>query len=181
MTGYSKSRFLFATSQLVWSVKTCHSISLSASRHIYTPSRSLRSASESFCDVSGPQGQCNKATLNLTVYPWQWWPLPAPLESGDSSVVRAPDSWSKGSGFETPPKRRENVFFSRANFLFCAGGRLYLNTQAPYLCGFEWNNTINWCMVVWCALNLSWDGSSFTWHQPCNKQIALSVHHLSGY
>ena len=32
----------------------------------------------------------------------------------------------------------------------------------------------NCCMVVWCTQNLRPDGSSFTWHQPCNNQIALS-------
>ena len=25
------------------------------------------------------------------------------------------------------------------------------------------------------------DGSSFTWHQQCNNQIAVSVHHCGGY
>ena len=35
---------------------------------------------------------------------------------GDSSVVRAPDSWLKGRGFETPLERRE-IFFSRVDFL----------------------------------------------------------------
>ena len=36
-------------------------------------------------------------------------------------------------------------------------------------------------MVTWCIQNLRWDGSRFTWHQPCNSQIALSVHHFGGY
>ena len=35
---------------------------------------------------------------------------------GDSSVVRAPDSWLKGRGFESLLERREN-FFSRVDFL----------------------------------------------------------------
>ena len=81
MTEYSKSCFLFAMSLLVLSMKTCHSISLSSFRNIYTPSRSLRSASESSSDVSGPLGQCNKAIINLIVYPWQWSLLTALLES----------------------------------------------------------------------------------------------------
>ena len=36
-----------------------------------------------------------------------------------------------------------------------------------------WSDTVNWCMVVWCTQNLRRDGSSFTWHQPCNNQTAL--------
>jgi len=26
-----------------------------------------------------------------------------------------------------------------------------------------------WCMVVWCTQNLRRDGSSFMWHQPCQR------------
>ena len=26
-----------------------------------------------------------------------------------------------------------------------------------------------WCMVVWCTLNLRRDGSSFMWHQSCQR------------
>ena len=36
-------------------------------------------------------------------------------------------------------------------------------------------------MIVWCTQNLPRDGSSFSWHQPCNNQIVLSVHHFAGY
>ena len=28
---------------------------------------------------------------------------------------------------------------------------------------------VKWCMVVWCAQNLRRDGSSFMWHQPCQR------------
>ena len=36
-------------------------------------------------------------------------------------------------------------------------------------------------MVVWCTQNVRRDGSSFTWHQPCNNQnSALSRLHHSG-
>ena len=40
-----------------------------------------------------------------------------------------------------------------------AGGRLQLNTHTPYLCGFEWCDTVTWCMVEWCTQNLHWNGS----------------------
>ena len=36
---------------------------------------------------------------------------------GDSSVVRAPDSWLKGRGFESLLERREMVFFSSVDLL----------------------------------------------------------------
>ena len=49
-----------------------------------------------------------------------------------------------------------------------AGGRLQLNTHAAYLsqCGFEQGH----CKLHGCTQNLRRDGSSITWHQPCNKQ-----------
>ena len=41
------------------------------------------------------------------------------------------------------------------------------------------NNTVsdnvNWCMIVWYTQPLRRRGSSFTWHQPCNNQIALGI------
>ena len=38
-------------------------------------------------------------------------PPPYPMGSGDSLVVRAPDLWSKGRGFESLLGRRENFLF----------------------------------------------------------------------
>ena len=35
----------------------------------------------------------------------------------------------------------------------------------------------NWQIQNVCTFSL-WNGSSFTWHQPCNNQIMLSIHHL---
>ena len=40
-----------------------------------------------------------------------------------------------------------------------AGGRLQLNMHTPYLCGFEWSDTVIWCMVEWCTQNLHQNGS----------------------
>ena len=28
---------------------------------------------------------------------------------------------------------------------------------------------VTWCMVVWCTQNVPRDGSSFMWHQPCQR------------
>ena len=36
-------------------------------------------------------------------------------------------------------------------------------------------------MVAWCTQNVYQNGSSLTWHQPCNNQTALSVYHFGGY
>ena len=115
------------------------------------------------------------------------------LGSGDSSVVRAPDSWSKGRRFESRQDRRENVFlhgqFSVLTLIsvwsvpprvtavarkrsrpYWKKRRLQLSTHAPYVCGLEWSDIVNWCMAVWCTQNLRRDGNSFTWYQPCNNQ-----------
>ena len=53
-----------------------------------------------------------------------------------------------------------------------AGGRLQLNTHALYVCGFALSN-----MDVWCTQNTRVDGSSFMWHQPCQRcKYTTSVH-----
>ena len=105
-----------------------------------------------------------------------------------------------------PCKSGGRIFFSRVNFLcwllfqypfhprvtavahkrsqsFCQKCRWQVTAEHPYtlLCGFEWSDTVNWCMVEWCTQNLHRDSSSFTWHQSCNNQRALSVHHFHGY
>ena len=60
------------------------------------------------------------------------------------------------------------------------GCRFRLNMHAPYACGFACSD-MTWSMVVWCTQNVRRDGSGFMWHQPCNNQAALYVHHLGGY
>ena len=64
-----------------------------------------------------------------------------------------------------------------------AGGKLQLNTRTPYLCGFKWNDTVNWCMVELCTQKMRRDGSSSTWHQSCNNQRAwiLKIRGIKGY
>ena len=81
-----------------------------------------------------------------------------------------------------PCRRGGRVFFSRVNFLCwllfrypfhprvtavalkdpghsakSAGGRLQLNTRT--LCGFEWSQTVTWCIAEWCTQNLRRNGS----------------------
>ena len=92
--------------------------------------------------------------------------------SGYSSVVRAPDSWSKGRGFESLLERRENFLLQGPLSVLTlisvsvpspvlpqqhvkdpghsakrAGGRLQLNTHTPYVCGFAWSDMVHGCMV----------------------------------
>ena len=51
-----------------------------------------------------------------------------------------------------------------------AHGRLQLNmlayTLRMWLC---LKCQVTWCMVVWRTQNLHWNGSSFMWHQPCQR------------
>ena len=83
------------------------------------------------------------------------------LGSGDSSVVKAPDSWWKGRGFESLLERRENFlcwllfrypFHPRVTAAprkrsqsFCQKRRW----QVTYVALHE----VTWCMVVWCTQN----------------------------
>ena len=43
-----------------------------------------------------------------------------------------------------------------------AGGRLQLKIHVPYVCGFEQNDTVSCCMVVWYTQNVCLDGRAFT-------------------
>ena len=74
--------------------------------------------------------------LKCTYSQWQLWLCrfrwkrcnfphsPRYVGSGDSSVVRDPGHSAKS-----------------------AGGRLQLNTNAPYVCGFAWSDMVHGCMV----------------------------------
>ena len=47
---------------------------------------------------------------------------------------------------------------------------------AKHECILRMRLSMKWrdmCLVVWLTLNVRLDGSSFTWHQPCNDQTAL--------
>ena len=110
--------------------------------------------------------------------------------SGDSSAVRAPDSWLKGHGFESLPERRE-IFFSRVNFLcwllfrypfhprvtavarkrprsFCQKCRWQVTAKHAYTLRM-WLNMK--CHGAWLygVHRTRRDGSSFLWHQPCQR------------
>ena len=43
------------------------------------------------------------------------------------------------------------------------GGRLQLNTHALYMCGFAWSDMLHG------VHRTRWNGSSFMWHQPCQR------------
>ena len=110
---------------------------------------------------------------------------------GDSSVVRATDSWSKGRGFESLQERRENfllqgqlsvltLYFGirstpvlpavarKRPRLFCQKCRWQVTAKHAYtLC--------LWLCMKWYGAWLYGvhrthrDGSSFMWHQPCQR------------
>ena len=123
----------------------------------------------------------------------EMWSL-AHLHGNMESSGRAPELWSKGCRFESRQERQENFLLwnqlsvptlvsvsvpphvtteaCKRSQSFCqkgAGGRLWLNTHAPYVFGFKWSDTVNWCMVVWHTQNVPRDSSNFIWHQPGNN------------
>ena len=108
---------------------------------------------------------------------------------GNSSVVRAPDSWSKGRGFESRQERRENLLLQgqlsvltlilisfhprvtavtrKRSRAFCQKCRWrvtdkHTSTLRIWLC-MKWQDMVHGCMV---HTELARYGSSFTWHQP---------------
>ena len=109
---------------------------------------------------------------------------------GDSSVVREPDSWLKGRGFESLQERRENFllqsqlsvltlfrypFHPRVTAVarkrprsFCQKCRWQVTAKHTYtlrmwLC-IKWHGA--WLYGVHRTRR---DGSSFMWHQPCQR------------
>ena len=126
--------------------------------------------------------------------------------SGDSSVVRAPDSWWKGRGFESLQERRDSFLLqgqlSMLTLYFgirstrtsvlpqqhvkdpdhsakSAGGGLQLShacTLRMWLC-MKWHGA--WLYGVHRTHR---DGSSFTWHQPCQRcKYTISVESKTRY
>ena len=53
----------------------------------------------------------------------------------------------------SPPVLPQQHVRDAAHSAESAGGRLQLKTHAPYLCGFESSDTVNWYTVVWCTQN----------------------------
>ena len=120
------------------------------------------------------------------------------MGSGDSSVVRVPDLWSKGRRFKSLLERQENFLLhgqlsvltlisvsipplcyhsskDPSHSAKSAGGRLQLNTHTPYICGFAWSDMEHGCMV-------------YTGLAPRQLQFhvapampALSVRHFGGH
>ena len=98
------------------------------------------------------------------------------LGSGDSSVVRASDSWSKGPGFESRQERRENFLLQgqlpvltltrvtavarKRSRSFCQKCRLQVTAKHTHTLPI-WlpSDTVTWCMVECCTQNLRRNGS----------------------
>ena len=104
----------------------------------------------------------------------------------DSSAVRAPDSWLKGRGFESPQERRKNFLLQgqlsvltlisvsvprcvttiarKRSRSFCQKCRWQVTAKRTYTLRMwlymKWHG-------AWCTQNLRRDGSNFMWHQPC--------------
>ena len=102
----------------------------------------------------------------------------------------------KGRGFESLQERRENFLLQgqlsvltlifgirsiprvtavarKRSRSFCQKCRwqvtakqVYTLRMWPYVCAL---NEVTRCTVVWCTQNLRRDGSSFMWHQPCQR------------
>ena len=100
------------------------------------------------------------------------------IGSRDSSVVRAPDVWLL---LVRVPTRTVGEFSSPGSTFWAGFLFWYVSPPCCRTHGFKWTDTVNWCMVVWCIQHVRWNSSSLTWHQPCDNQTALYVHHFSRY
>ena len=127
--------------------------------------------------------------------------------SGDSPVVRAPDSWSEGCGFRSPQELWKNFLllgqFSVLTLImvslpprvtavahkrpwsFCKKYRWHVTakhtfTLRMWLC-MKWHGA--WLYGV---RRTCWDGSSFMWHQPCQvvkftTSVDIQKHAIESY
>ena len=104
------------------------------------------------------------------------------LGSGDSSVVRVPDSWSKSRGFESLLEQRENFlcwllfwypFHPCVTAVACKRPRSFCQK-----CRWQVTAKHSYTLRMWLCMKWhgAWlygvrrtcrDGSSFLWHQPC--------------
>ena len=117
-------------------------------------------------------------------------PFSPQVESGVSSVVRAPGSWLKVRGFESLQEQRENLLLQ---------GQLSVQTliwysfhprvtavarkrSRPFCQKCRWQDTAKHACTLRMWLCMKWhgawlyrvrrtrgDGSSFMWHQPCQR------------
>ena len=124
--------------------------------------------------------------------------------SRDSSVVRAPDSWLKGLGFESQQEQ-----WDQKNLQGQLSVLTLILVSVPPLCYYSnmWKNHVHSAKlqvagysetrmhpmhvaldeVTWYGVWLyvvhrtQRDGSSFEWHPPCKNQTMLQLHHFGGY
>ena len=116
--------------------------------------------------------------------------FPKYVGGGDSSVVRAPDSWSKGRGFESLQERPEN-FLLQVNFLCWLLFRYPFHPSVTAVARkrprsfrqkCRWQVTAKHAYTLRMWLCMKWhgtwlygvhrtrrDGSSSMWHQPCQR------------
>ena len=106
---------------------------------------------------------------------------------GDSSVVRAPDSWSKGRGFESLQEWLENFllqglcwllfwypFYPRVTAVAHKRPRSFRQKCRWQVTAKHAYTLRTWLCMKWHGAWLSGvhrmrrDGSSFMWHQPCH-------------
>ena len=111
--------------------------------------------------------------------------------SGDSSVVRAPDSWSKSRGFESLLERREN-FLLQGQLSVLTHFSIRSTPVLPHWVARKrcrsfcqkrrWQVTAKHAYTLHMWLCMKWhgawlygvhrtrrDSSSFLWHQPCQR------------
>ena len=113
--------------------------------------------------------------------------------SGDVSVIRAPDSWSKGRGFESLLERRAIFSSSGVNFLSWLLFRYPLHPPVTAVarkiprsfcqqCGWKVTAEYACTLRMWLLHEVTWhgawlygvhrtrrDGNSFMSHQPCQR------------
>ena len=97
---------------------------------------------------------------NFLIIMWDLRNLSTIMYINLSSVVKVPNSWLKGRGFKSLQEQCWLLFQylfhpcvtavarkRSQSFFQSAGGKLQLNTLAPYVCGFAWSDMVHGYMV----------------------------------
>ena len=126
------------------------------------------------CHLNSPKWNAHLIHIQSSIKDHQW--------GGDSSVVRALDSWLKGHGFKSLRERQENflcwllfwyLFYPRVTAVARKRSR-----SSCQKCRWQVTAKHTYTLRMWLCLKwhgawlygvhrTHWDGSRFMWHQPC--------------
>ena len=125
-------------------------------------------------------GAAIQATIIITISNHrrlQFWRMTVAWGGGDSSVVKAPDSWLKGRGFTNPCRSGGRIFFSRADYLCWLLFRYAFHPRVTAVArkSAGWQVTVKHAYTLRMWLCMKWHGAwLYGVHRTCAETAAVS-------